>query len=207
MELYYVYDPMCSWCWGFTETWRQVRAALPSQVQPIPLLGGLAADDERPMDAAMAQQLQATWRRIEQRIPGIRFNFEFWERCTPRRSTYPACRAVIAAAALDPEQGRERMLTSIQQAYYRQARNTSERDTLVELAVQIGLDPQAFASRLDSAQTRRELQRQIARAVELGVSSYPALVLVTEQGARWPVAVDYTDPAAILATITMLAEA
>ena len=41
-------------------------------------------------------------RRIEGRIPGVRFNFDFWTHCTPKRSTYPACRAVIAARAQDP---------------------------------------------------------------------------------------------------------
>ncbi|MEF1187337.1 DsbA family protein, partial [Vibrio sinaloensis] len=24
-KLYYVYDPMCSWCWGYKPTWRAVE--------------------------------------------------------------------------------------------------------------------------------------------------------------------------------------
>ena len=23
--LYYVYDPMCSWCWGYKPTWDKVK--------------------------------------------------------------------------------------------------------------------------------------------------------------------------------------
>ena len=42
--LYYVHDPMCSWCWGFAPVWQEVRERLTdSPVQVKYLLGGLAA--------------------------------------------------------------------------------------------------------------------------------------------------------------------
>ena len=27
-KLIYVYDPMCSWCWGYRESWLKLREAL-----------------------------------------------------------------------------------------------------------------------------------------------------------------------------------
>jgi putative protein-disulfide isomerase len=26
--LYYVYDPMCSWCWGYKPVWLQIKEAV-----------------------------------------------------------------------------------------------------------------------------------------------------------------------------------
>lgn len=51
--------------------------------------------------------VQQVWQRIEQTVPGVHFNWNFWSRNTTIRSTYPACRAVLAAkrqrAAAEPE--------------------------------------------------------------------------------------------------------
>lgn len=52
--LYYVYDPMCSWCWGYAPTWHKLKAALEgSGVMVKYQLGGLAADSNEPMPLEM----------------------------------------------------------------------------------------------------------------------------------------------------------
>lgn len=202
--LYYIHDPMCSWCWAFTPALDSLLQRLPEGVQLQKLLGGLAPDTDEPMPEEMRRRLQQNWQRIEQNVPGIRFNFDFWSQTTPRRATYPACRALIAAR----QQGEENaMLKAIQQAYYRQARNPSERDTLLQLAGEIGLDRAAFARTLDSEQTRQQLEAEMAQAESLGVDSYPSLVLAIGDS-HWPVPVDYTRPDNMLETIAwMLQEA
>ena len=85
------------------------------------------------MAPQMREYLQQTWRRIQQRIPGSQFNFDFWTSCEPRRSTWPACRAVIAAREQGAEND-ERMTRAIQEAYYLRARNPSDEAVLVTLA-------------------------------------------------------------------------
>ena len=150
----------------------------------------------------MRQYLQQTWQRIQQRIPGTRFNFDFWRNCKPRRSTWPACRAVIAARALDPA-AETAMITAIQHAYYRDARNPSDDTTLIALAVDIGLDSAAFARQLADPATQRALDDEMAQARQMGVSGFPSLRLRTANGV-WPVTVDYTDTAPMLDAIGML---
>ena len=100
--LTYVHDPMCSWCYAFRPTWRAIVAELPPGLATRRLLGGLAPDSDAPMPAALREKLEATWHRIEQVVPGTRFDFAFWRDGAPRRSTYPACRAVIAAVGQNP---------------------------------------------------------------------------------------------------------
>jgi putative protein-disulfide isomerase len=195
---------MCSWCWGFRPVWQSLRERLPAEVKVVRLLGGLAPDNDEPMPEEMRRHLQQTWRRIEQRIPGTRFNFAFWERCHPRRSTYPACRALIAAR-LQGDEYDAPMLLAIQEAYYLQARNPSDRSTLVDLAGEIGLDSVRFSADLDSESTRQQLLREIAMARSLGLDSFPSLALETG-GSRWPVAVAHSDAGAMLEQIRMLLE-
>ena len=201
-RLYYVHDPMCSWCWGFEPVLRELLAGLPESVTVQRLLGGLAQDSDQPMSAAMRESIRATWARIEQAIPGTVFNFDFWSHCEPRRSTYPACRAVIAAR-LQGEAFDRRMTRAIQTAYYTEARNPSDDSTLIELADEIGLDTDVFAGALAADATRRQLSAEIALARRLGVESFPGLVL--EAGdSRWRVPVDYNDSRSMLARIEHL---
>jgi putative protein-disulfide isomerase len=200
--LYYVHDPMCSWCWGFRPALDRLFAGLPRDIRIERLLGGLAPDSDQPMPDAMRAQLRETWRRIQARIPGTRFNFDFWTHCAPRRSTWPACRAVIAARRQDPAFD-QAMTAAAQRAYYLEARNPSDRETLIALAGEIGADSNRFARDLDEEDTRQALADEIARARGMGVDSFPSLVL-DRAGSRWRIEVEYTDSAAMLETIRML---
>lgn len=198
---------MCSWCYAFKPVFQQLRQHLPDTIELVSLLGGLAPDTDSPMPDAMQQQLQATWQRIEQKVPDIHFNYDFWQHCQPRRSTYPACRAVIAAHSFDTDNHsyEELMIAAIQNAYYQQAQNPSDNSTLIHLAQQIGLDNDSFQSSLLDQNTQIELDRQIAMSHKINAHSYPSLILTIREG-LWPVSIDYSSPEPILETINMLLE-
>jgi putative protein-disulfide isomerase len=200
-RLYYVHDPMCSWCWGFDRTRKRLLEKLPSSIEVVRLLGGLAPDTDEPMQEEMRDYLQQTWRRIEQRIPGTSFNFDFWQLCEPRRSTWPACRAVIAAR-LQGAGYDEVMTRAIQEAYYLRAMNPSDEGTLVTLAGEAGLDQGRFLKELRSPAVQAQLESEMQRGRAMGATGFPSLVLELD-GVFRPVPVNYTDEEAMLETIRM----
>lgn len=175
-SLIYVHDPMCSWCFGFSGTLKNLLNQLPADIEVKRLLGGLAPDSNEPMPDATRNMVRQNWQRIEQAIPGVQFNYDFWENCEPRRATYPACRAVIAAR----QQGETfdvLMTQQIQQAYYQHARNPSDESTLIELATEIGLDQQTFSDDLANNATQQALLKEINQSRALGVNGFPSLVM------------------------------
>jgi len=187
---------MCSWCYGFSAVWQQVLAGLDDSIEVKYLLGGLAPDTERPMPEEMQANIRENWRRIEREIPGTVFNFDFWTECQPRRSTYPSCRAVIAARMQQPETELE-MVKVIRQAYYQQARNPSDLDVLIDIAVSIGLYRQRFIDDISSDECESQLQKEIQQCRDLDVFSFPSLVL--KQGKSYTsLDIDYTDSKKIL---------
>lgn len=187
-QLFYIYDPMCSWCWGYAPTWQRLQRELTSEVDIIYGLGGLAEDSDVLMPEAMQVFLQQTWRKIAQQL-GTEFNFDFWQQCQPRRSTFPACRATLIAREFGKEQ---EMLTAIQHAYYLQAKNPSNLDTLQALAVDIGLDGYDFLQKLKSQSVDEQLMAEINKMRSLPINGFPALVLVKEQ-LLIPIPIDYQD--------------
>jgi putative protein-disulfide isomerase len=197
MKLYYVHDPMCSWCWGFAPTRQIVRDKLPSHFEWIPLLGGLAPDSDEPMTEETKGYVQKAWRTIQERIPGTEFNFDFWNKCAPRRSTYPACRAVIAArnTSADSELS---YIRALQEAYYLRAMNPSDTATHIRLAGELGLDTQTFEQHLIDPKTHQTLLDEIAFARSIGGDSFPSLIVVDSQNQAHSLTIHYTDPQRIL---------
>ncbi|MDQ7076215.1 MAG: DsbA family protein [Gammaproteobacteria bacterium] len=189
--LYYIHDPMCSWCWAFTTVWKQIQTQLPPQINVKRLLGGLAPDSDQAMPIETQQQIKQAWQQIEQRLPQKKFNFDFWTNNQPRRSTYPACRAVIAARDQNPRCDLL-MTQAIQKAYYQQARNPSDDSTLLELATALTLDPDRFAQQLNASATQNQLEKEIRLCRHMHVSSFPSLIL-EQNGAYWPIEIDYNN--------------
>lgn len=202
--LYHVHDPMCSWCWGFRPALTRLREALPGKIGFMHLLGGLAPDSDAPMPPEMRNHLQMTWRNIEARIPGTTFNFDFWTECEPRRSTWPACRAVIAARSQRPDI-EDAMISAIQHAYYLQARNPSDADTLAALAATLGLDAGRFVSDLQAQPTQTILDDEMRRGRAMGPSGFPSLRLASG-GRIWPVTIDYARHETMLQQLTALTD-
>jgi putative protein-disulfide isomerase len=136
-------------------------------------MGGLAPASDAPMPPQMQQYVQHHWHEVAEKT-GVEFNFDFWTTCTPMRSTYPACRAVIAAG-LQGDAFIPRMVKAVQQAYYQQARNPSLDSTLAELAGEIGLDTARFTDELNSAEVAQRLNEDFGFRSRLGVSGFPTL--------------------------------
>lgn len=186
--LYYVHDPMCSWCWAYRPCLLQLRGNLPEEVSWQNVLGGLAPDSDQPMPEQTQQMIQGHWHRIQSSI-GTEFNFDFWTQCQPHRDTYKACRAVIAAASQDAE---EAMIEAIQKAYYLRAMNPSDPETLADLAAELGLNRSLFVEDFYSLKTEAGLHQQFLLRDGLNVRSFPSLVL-KHDSKLIPIRHDYQD--------------
>lgn len=197
--LYYAHDPMCSWCWAFRPTLTKVLASLPSDIKVKYLVGGLAPDSDIPMNQETQDMIKHHWQLISQRIPGTSFNFDFWACNTPKRSTYSACRAVLAAKMQNTAK-EDAMIFAIQQAYYLQAQNPSEESVLIACADTISLNIEQFRQDISSPQIQGQLLEHIKQVADLGITGFPALVLVDHHQAK-QIVIDYNNDKSILSQI------
>jgi len=204
ITLFYVHDPMCSWCYAFDFSLTAFQKKLPDFIRIKKIIGGLAPDTTQPMPIELQQNIQQTWRRIEQTCPNMLFNYDFWTINIPVRSTYPACRAILAAR----QQGadfEDKMIGAIQTAYYQKAKNPSLTSTLVQCALEVGLAVDKFANDLTSDEIEEELQNEIATARSLSVISYPSLLL-KHAGRLFPISIDYLDHETMVREIASILE-
>ncbi len=193
---------MCSWCWGFRPTWQKIQTELADDISIKYLLGGLAPDSDETMPESMQSDIAGYWRKIQQHIPDTKFNFDFWKKCQPRRSTYPACRAIIAARKQSPH-FEKAMIEAVQTAYYLEARNPSNDDTLVAIAESLGLDASLFLSDLNATKTQQQLEQEISFGRQIGAQGFPSMIF-EQNGEYQYVPLDYNNPKSALAFIESL---
>ena len=182
---------MCSWCWAFKPTWDRVKEELLGQVKVNYLLGGLAPESNQPMAIETRKYVKGNWKRIQEMIPDTRFNYDFWTSCEPRRSTYPACRAVICAKQQHPD-FENLMIYGIQKSYYLEAQNPSNDDVLINIAESLGLDIEKFKMDLKSSQINEILIDEIKLTRSMDINSMPSLALKIN-GTLKGIDIDYLD--------------
>ena len=163
---------MCSWCWGFAPTLAAIESAYPQyKIQLV--LGGLAPDSVEPMDQATRDYVQRAWHDVG-KTSGVKFNFDFWEKCSPRRSTWAACRAVISARRFELDR---EMFEAIQHAYYLEAKNPSDDEVLADIAQELSIPRTDFMESLNAKETQRLLEVDFALRQRLNTYGFPSLAL------------------------------
>lgn len=199
--LYYVYDPMCAWCYAFAQTFKNLKENLPENIKIVYVPGGLAPHTKHPMPQEMREKIEAIWYQIEQ-VVGTKFNHDFWKKCTPKRSTYLACQATLAAKNQNKE---EQMIEAIQEAYYQRALNPSEEETHFQLAKELDLDIELFKKDLYDEETIILFNEKMQLRRNLGLNSFPSLAIKYKKEV-YPINIIYNEPKKILAQIENITE-
>lgn len=201
--LYYVFDPLCGWCYGASGTVSAAASAdIDLRLMPSGLFSGPGA---RPMDDDFAGYAWANDQRIE-RLTGQTFSELYRTRVlADRQQKFDSGLATLAltAVALTAPDRELDVLRAIQQARYVDGRDVTRRETLFDLLAEKGLaeasarlhEPDAallMANDARVAEARSLLQAFDARGVP---------TFIVEQGGRRQLlqaSAAYSDPQAFL---------
>jgi putative protein-disulfide isomerase len=176
MQLIYVADPMCSWCWGFSSN--ALSALLNDEPHELTLvMGGLRPGTTEPLGAAKAAEILGHWQRVAQ-TSGAPFAAAPHAVLSDPAFVYdtePACRAVIVVRERWPDQAWA-YLKAVQQAFYADARDITQAAVLAAVAAECGLPDDEFRAALDSPAAREATARDFVQAQEWGIRGFPALI-------------------------------
>jgi putative protein-disulfide isomerase len=189
MKLVFVGDPMCSWCYGFGKELAQLAAMHPALELDV-VVGGLRAGGTEMLDDAAKQFRLQHWARVEA-ASGLPFNRDaFLARQGFIYDTEPVCRAVVAARRLVPRADLLAVFRAFQHAFYAEGRDTTDGKELAAIGaaelLRQGHDVSAagFLYTWRDAATIAETHADFTRTRQLGISSFPALLLDTGDGVR-----------------------
>ncbi len=178
--LWYVADPMCSWCWGFSPVIEAIQKEYSDRLGISLLMGGLRPRTLEPMDAALREEILHHWREVHRRT-GQPFQFEG---AMPKGFVYdtePACRAVVAVSGLNPALAFP-YFKAVQRAFYAERQDVTQTPVLSGLAVGQGLEVEAFLQAFQSEGVRRKTEAHFAQTHEWGVRGFPTVLLKKASG-------------------------
>lgn len=188
-RLIYVGDPMCSWCYGFAPEIIEVAAHYSDQMDFMLIMGGLRPGTKDPMDAKLKAFLHEHWEEIGKKT-GQPFKYDLLnEETVFVYDTEPPARAVVTMRKLAPEKAFD-FFKAIQHAFYAENKNTGDIQTYLDLLPE-GVDPVDFRTYFESDEARQETAGDYSASRSLGVSGFPA-VLVMEGQQVTPVSYGYT---------------
>lgn len=182
MELIYIADPMCSWCYGFGKE----MTALQQRFPDVPLrivVGGIRAGATDVLDEAGKRFRLQHWTRVEA-ASGLPFNREaFRAREGFVYDTEPICRAVVTARRLAPAADLLAVFRALQHAFYVDGLDTTDGNVLASVATEALARQQHdvasadFLAAWNSQPVIEETAQDFRTARQWGVSSFPTLAL------------------------------
>jgi putative protein-disulfide isomerase len=176
MNLVYIGDPMCSWCWGFAPVLDAVREQYAGKFDFRTIVGGLRPGAAaEPMNAELCAFLREEWSKIR-KVTGQPFDLAFLDRTDFLYDTEPAARAVVAMRHLKPDAEFD-YFKRLQRAFYAENTDISDPARCRDLAEAFGVDGATFAARMGSDETIQATHRDFEEAQEIGIRGFPSLVV------------------------------
>ena len=176
IELIYVGDPMCSWCWGFVPTLRALEARFDIPLRVV--VGGLrAGPSARRVDKRVREHLAHHWEEVG-KLSGQTFDATMLDREDFLYDTEPACTAVVAMRRLAPQHTID-WFERLQRAFYAEATDITDPDSWPPLLTDLhtGIAGDSLLAEVSDSDTRRETWQDFAAAQEWGITGFPTLLV------------------------------
>ncbi|SDJ21628.1 Predicted dithiol-disulfide isomerase, DsbA family [Halovenus aranensis] len=173
-------DPFCTWCWGAEPVLRRIQETYGDHVELAFVMGGLVDDFESFADPANGitepADVAPHWEEATQRH-GMPVDASVWYE-NPPQSSYPACIA-YEAAEFQGTAIAHRYLRRLRQAFAAEQRNIGDREVLVELADDVGLDLEQFRAALFGDRARAAFEEDRRYMHEVGARTFPTYRVTT----------------------------
>ncbi|MEL7146200.1 MAG: DsbA family protein [Bacteroidota bacterium] len=176
IELIYIGDPMCSWCWGISPALKQLKDRYrPDGIGFKIVVGGLRPGGGDPWDNNMKDFLKHHWQEVTARS-GQPFGYSLFDRESFNYDTEPPCRAAVAARPLVGERELE-FFTAIKKKFYVDSEDPGEEVFYQSICKDFDVDYEAFLTRFRSDEVKKATHNEFVLNRNWGVKGYPCLVL------------------------------
>jgi len=178
LEIIYVGDPMCSWCWGISPALIQLRDHfIKEKVAFKVVVGGLRPGGGDPWDNQMKDFLKHHWEQVNERS-GQPFGYDLFNLDQFNYDTEPACRAVIAARPLVKEREME-FFEAIQKKFYVESQDPNKSSFYASICDQFGINYAEFLDRFESDEVKQKTTDEFNLNRRWGVRGYPSVLLLS----------------------------
>lgn len=176
LEIIYVGDPMCSWCYGISKELLALRDYHQANGGKFSIVsGGLRPGGGDEWNDEFKGFLKGHWDEIEERT-GQPFGKKLFDLENFNYDTEPSCRAVVAARPLVGEKELE-FFEAVQKHFYLDNEDPSKVAFYKEICDTFSIDFEVFKTRFEDPAIKKETHAEFVLNRSWGVTGYPSVLL------------------------------
>ncbi|MCP4401516.1 MAG: DsbA family protein [bacterium] len=176
LEIIYVGDPMCSWCWGFAPVLDTIRDNYGHIAAFSIIVGGLRPGKSAElMDEKFQDVLRQHWQHVHD-ASGQPFDFGFLTRESFLYDTEPAARAVVTVRQLAPEKEWS-FFNALQKSFYAENVDITQQENYSTMLQEHHIPEDLFLESFNSETTRTATYQDFASSRQMGIQGFPSVVL------------------------------
>jgi putative protein-disulfide isomerase len=182
IELIYIGDPMCSWCWGISNTVKDLQKySTLNGVKFSIIVGGLRPGGGDTWNNQFKKFLRKEWQHI-QNATGQPFSFKLLDQKLFNYDTEPACRAVVTVRELLSSQdiNDQKLLefySAIQYKFYVEGEDPTNLDFYRDLCEIHNIDSKVFTEKFTSDDIEQKTFNEFKLNRNWGVNGFPSFAL------------------------------
>ncbi|MHB1757692.1 MAG: DsbA family oxidoreductase [Leptospirillum sp.] len=178
-------DPLCSWSFAAEKAMGDFRNKMGNRIifhhRMLPLyqlLDTFLAAHEMKTPADFASKI-----RKASKATGVEMTTTPWEKGIVPKDGSILSKWALAALSIDPVKG-DQYLHHLRRAFFVEGRDLTKTGSLRDLGGKVGLDPEMLEKLSSGEMIRQQLESDIKKGAEEGVSVRPTLVMVNSGGDR-----------------------
>jgi putative protein-disulfide isomerase len=177
--LYYVYDPLCGWCYGFSPVITKIQENWKDKIDIEVISGGMILEDRVGPVSEVAPYIKTAYKRVEE-TTGVTFGEAYLvdllgEGKTIMNSWY-LCVAMTVFKSSD-KKNQLAFASALQKAVYFDGMAPEDTEAIARLAETFGLDAKAFKESMDSEEMKYATKQEFQFAQDLSATGFPTLVI------------------------------
>lgn len=177
-EVYYIYDALCGWCYGFSKNIEKFYAKHKDEFQFQVFSGGMVTGEREGTINEVAGYIKGAYKNVEE-TTGAKFGEEFISKTLEEGSAYyssvPAALAMALFRTQKPEQAIS-FAVRIQKAIYHEGLAPAELSTFGHCVKDFNLDPQLFQQKMEEPMIQKLVEEEFRTVSSWGIKGFPSLV-------------------------------
>lgn len=179
MKLYYVYDALCGWCYGFSPTMEKFATKHQNELEIEVIAGGMITGDRIGPIGEVAGYIGEAYKQVEN-YTGVKFGKSFLEGVLKDgKATFTSIPSAIALAIFKEQKPAEQVAFAgrLLKAVYYDGIAPTDKTAYGKLAAEYGLDAADFTQKMDDQKYLTLAKKDFSLANNLGVNGFPTLIL------------------------------
>ncbi len=179
--IYYVYDPLCSWCYGFSPVIKKIKNTYEEQFDFQVISGGMQSGERKQPVSAIRDYLKGAYKNVTERT-GVEFGEQFMEVLEEGNRMLDSVPPSIALSIVKDLKPAETLnfAATIQEAIYYDGFNWNLVDAYFPYLEQYDIESEEFKQKFEDPLYKEKTLEDFKLAANFGVTGFPSVILKKE---------------------------